>query len=153
MSHHQPGDTFYAQDGVAKKPSSAQEEYYRYKFMKEKYGEGLLDKLRSDEDDVRRKTLEKIAGLSTSSPEFAQLASFFKTTNKLEIAQKLADDLYYRELHKNILQTYAPNKGDVLETILRSETTSEEFRKKRREELAKKVPPRSSAGTAFSGIR
>lgn len=151
---HQLGDTFFAKDGKsADAKESFAERYYKQMLFEKTYGADLVKSLASEQDTLRKKALDKIAKIPTSSPEFAQLASFFKTTDKLEIAQKLADDMYAKELYKSIMNSYGLDKKEVITEILANEDKALNARRKRKEALEAQKSRASLSASILGGGR
>lgn len=141
-----PVDFFNGGSHSASTGSSAQEQYYQYKLLKAKIKDTasgkteeekrqkaneLMEALHSEEDKLKVKTLSVIGKLPESSPEFAQLAGYFGTTDKYALANALAGDLYRRQTVETIMSTYSPDKADVLTSVIQAETNAQQVRARR----------------------
>jgi len=162
MSKPMPGDFFGS--GVDEAPrGSAMEKYFQHMLLKERLkasadsqadADKLLKSLTSERDAIRFKALQQIASIPESSPEFAQLASFFKTTDKFDLAEKIADDQYAKIMYDNIINSYGVPKTEIRSDILKHEEDALRVRAKRAEGLRAKGAevPAGAAGAFVSAI-
>lgn len=105
---------------------SAQEEYYRRELLQKKLdrvGDSILtdeDKLKimrasSEREGIELQILAKLADITESSPEFAQVVDLTGTKDKYEQAKRLAEVSYDRIRSEQILNFYTPSKEKMRE--------------------------------------
>jgi len=148
---HQVGDTFFVSDGNANEKLSYAERFYREQLLSQKFGSKLVEKLVSEQDSIKKMVLDKIADIPMSSPEFAQLSSFFNTTDKFEIAEKIANDQYTKELYKSIMNSYGLDKKEIIAELAENEGKALKLREKRKADLDKAKGTAQSLSARIAG--
>lgn len=100
---------------------SAQDEYFKYKLLKEKLklsrGDGNIInpqglrilKATSEKDEIELQILEKLTNITESSPEFAQVVDITGTKDRYEQAKRLAETVYDRVRSEQVLSMYTPS--------------------------------------------
>lgn len=101
---------------------SPADEYYRYENLKRKIGSSGLSsgeqtkvlQAVSEREGIELKILAKLADITESSPEFAQVYDLTGTRDKFEQAQRLAQVVYDKVRAEAILGFYTPDKTTLL---------------------------------------
>jgi len=106
---------------IVEKPSSAQDEYYRFKLLKEKMdaaGENAAEVkkvlgARSERDEIELEILKNLADITESSPEFAQIVDITGSRDRFEQARRLAEAVYDKMRAEQVLALYTPPKSEL----------------------------------------
>lgn len=143
---------------VPKDIGSAQERYFSYMLAKQQIadiagGEDKIPKLTSERNKLRLKTLEKIAPLSESSPEYAQLVALTGgKKDKYEQSEHIADLIYAKYQAEALMDLYSPGKAVFYEQLEASAKASDELRNEANARLATKKASAAKKASLSSEI-
>jgi len=138
----------------------AQQEYYKLKLLQEKlkntpggltsdFAKKVLGQ-RSEKEEIEWLVLAKLADITESSPEFAQVRDLTGTENKMDQAKKLAEIAYNRIRSEQIMSWYSADKEDMLAHFYDRTKKSADVRNPAINNGADKYKRSSAASALFS---
>jgi hypothetical protein len=137
----------------------AQQEYYKLKLLQEKlkltpggtseFAKKVLGQ-KSEKEEIEWLILAKLADITESSPEFAQVRDLTGTENKMDQAKKLAEISYNRLRAEQVMSWYSADKEDMLAHFYNRTKKSADVRNPAINNGAEKYKTSSAASALFS---